>query len=65
MKPVKNLGGHDIKQYEIHGDKFIRIVKDKTAEAEGVRLEENEVIAIETFGSTGSGYAYNQSSKKI
>lgn len=52
VKAIRNLNGHDIVQYSIHGGKSVPIVKsnDKT------RMEEGEIFAIETFGSTGKGY---------
>ena len=52
VKSIRNLNGHDIVQYSIHGGKSVPIVKsnDKT------RMEEGEIFAIETFGSTGKGY---------
>jgi methionyl aminopeptidase len=53
IKSIRNLNGHDIVQYSIHGGKSVPIVgssKDQT------KMEENETFAIETFGSTGKGY---------
>lgn len=53
IKSIRNLNGHDIIQYSIHGGKSVPIVgssKDQT------KMEENETFAIETFGSTGKGY---------
>eukprot|EP01124_Arcella_intermedia_P027935 TRINITY_DN557_c0_g1_i2.p1 TRINITY_DN557_c0_g1~~TRINITY_DN557_c0_g1_i2.p1 ORF type:complete len:438 (-),score=95.32 TRINITY_DN557_c0_g1_i2:36-1349(-) len=52
IKPIKNLNGHNISRYVIHGGKSVPCIKngDKT------RMEENEFYAIETFGSTGKGY---------
>ena len=52
IKPVRNLSGHNIKQYLIHGGKSIPFVKTK----DQTKMEEGEVFAIETFGSTGRGY---------
>lgn len=46
VKPVRSLCAHDIKHYRIHGGKSIPFVKN---------LEEEEVFAIETFGTTGRG----------
>jgi methionyl aminopeptidase len=51
VKPVRNLSAHDIKQYHIHGGKSIPFVKNK----DETKMEEGEVFAIETFGSTGRG----------
>lgn len=52
MKPIRNLNGHSIGQYQIHAGKTVPIVKG----GEAVRMEENEIFAIETFGSTGRGH---------
>ena len=49
VKPVRNLNGHSIGQYNIHGGKSVPIVKG----GEGTKMEEGEFFAIETFGSTG------------
>ncbi len=49
VKPVRNLNGHSIRQYNIHGGKSVPIVKG----GEGTKMEEGEFFAIETFGSTG------------
>ncbi|RPB28312.1 methionine aminopeptidase 2-like protein [Terfezia boudieri ATCC MYA-4762] len=52
VKPIRNLNGHNINQFQIHGTKSVPIVKggDQTT-----KMEEGEVFAIETFGSTGKG----------
>ena len=55
MHPVKcnrNLNGHNIDQHIIHGGKSVPIVKS----TDQTKMEEGEVFAIETFGSTGKGY---------
>ncbi|KAJ5113606.1 methionine aminopeptidase 2 [Penicillium angulare] len=52
VKPVRDISGHNIKQYQIHGGKSIPFVKTKTQ----TKMEEGEVFAIETFGSTGRGH---------
>ena len=51
FKPIKNLSGHKIDQYILHSSLTIPNYNnhDKT------ELEENTVIAIEPFASTGSG----------
>lgn len=49
---MRNLNGHSINPYQIHGGKSVPIVKGGPA----TRMEEGEVYAIETFGSTGKGY---------
>lgn len=52
VKPIRNLNGHNIGQWEIHGGKSVPIVKG----GDQTKMEEGEVFAIETFGSTGKGY---------
>ncbi|KAM3138877.1 Methionine aminopeptidase 2B [Paramecium bursaria] len=52
VKSIKNLCGHDIRQYKIHGGKSVPIVKNN----DNTRMLEGELFAIETFGSTGKGY---------
>ncbi|CAD7945343.1 unnamed protein product [Amoebophrya sp. A120] len=52
MKPVRNLNGHSIAPYQIHGGKSVPIVKTN----DDTKMEENEFYAIETFASTGRGY---------
>lgn len=52
IKAIKNLNGHDIVPYSIHGGKSVPIVKSN----DQTKMEEGEVFAIETFGSTGRGY---------
>ncbi|KAF7719933.1 Methionine aminopeptidase 2 [Penicillium ucsense] len=51
VKPVRNLSGHNIKQYQIHGGKSIPFVKTR----DQTKMEEGEIFACETFGSTGRG----------
>ncbi|KAK5171455.1 Methionine aminopeptidase 2 [Saxophila tyrrhenica] len=54
VKSIRNLNGHTIGQYSIHGGssgKSVPIVKGGSNE----KMEEGEVYAIETFGSTGKG----------
>jgi methionyl aminopeptidase len=52
VKCIRNLNGHDIRQWQIHGVKSVPIVKSSSQ----TKMEEGEVFAIETFGSTGNGY---------
>ncbi|KAK5104137.1 Methionine aminopeptidase 2 [Lithohypha guttulata] len=49
---IRNLNGHDIVQGSIHGGKSVPIVKSNDM----TKMEEGEIFAIETFGSTGRGY---------
>ena len=52
VKAVRNITGHNILRYKIHGDKQVPFVKTKTTQ----RMEEGDVFAIETFGTTGKAY---------
>jgi methionyl aminopeptidase len=52
VKAIRNLNGHDIGRWEIHGGKSVPIVKG----GDQTKMEEGEIFAIETFGSTGKGY---------
>ncbi|KAK9448430.1 peptidase M24, structural domain-containing protein [Limtongia smithiae] len=52
IKSIRNLNGHNINQYEIHGGKSVPIVRG----GDQTKMEEGETFAIETFGSTGKGY---------
>jgi len=52
VKPCRNLNGHSIGPYQIHAGKSVPIVKG----GEATKMEEGELFAIETFGSTGKGY---------
>jgi methionyl aminopeptidase len=52
VKAVRNLSGHNIKQNRIHGGKSIPFIKN----SDQTKMDEGEVFAIETFGSTGRGY---------
>ena len=56
VKSIRNLTGHTIMHYSIHGDKAVPIVKTNDT----TKMEEGDVFAIETFGSTGNGRVYDQ-----
>ena len=53
VKPIFGLGGHNILPYQVHGKKLILSVPHKTQK--GLKMEENEIYAIETYASTGNG----------
>lgn len=55
VKPIRNLNGHSVGQYRVHGGKTVPIVKG----GESTRMEEDEFYAIETFGSTGRGIVHD------
>jgi methionyl aminopeptidase len=52
VKAIRNITGHDILRYKIHGGKQIPFIKNNNRD----KMEEGEVFAIETFGSTGRGF---------
>ncbi|PVH73754.1 methionine aminopeptidase 2 [Cadophora sp. DSE1049] len=52
VKAVRSLTGHNILRYHIHGDKQVPFVKNNSNQ----KMEEGDIFAIETFGSTGRGY---------
>ncbi|CAK4025541.1 methionine aminopeptidase 2 [Lecanosticta acicola] len=51
VQAVQGLTGHNILPYRIHGDKYVPFVKNNSKQ----KMEEGDVFAIETFGSTGRG----------
>ena len=55
VKAIRNITGHNILRYKIHGDKQVPFVKTRTNQ----RMEEGDIFAIETFGSTGKAYTRN------
>lgn len=56
IKVIKNLNGHSIEPYKIHGGKTVPTCKSNS----NVKMEEGELYAIETFGTTGKGYANDE-----
>lgn len=56
VKSIRNLTGHNILPYSIHGTKSVPIVKSN----DQTKMEEGDVFAIETFGSTGNGYVRDE-----
>ncbi|KAL1962163.1 hypothetical protein VTN77DRAFT_509 [Rasamsonia byssochlamydoides] len=52
VKAIRNITGHDILRYRIHGGKQVPFIKN----SDETKMEEGEVFAIETFGSTGRAY---------
>jgi methionyl aminopeptidase len=53
-RPIKELTGHKLGRYELHGDKRLPSVSAPFDPAEAA-LEVGEAYALETFASTGSG----------
>ncbi|KAK9437283.1 methionine aminopeptidase [Metarhizium brunneum] len=56
IKPIRNITGHSILHYSIHGSKSVPSVKTNDT----TKMEEGDVFAIEPFGSTGKGKVYDQ-----
>lgn len=56
VRCIRNLCGHNIKPYVIHGGKSVPIIDN----GDQTKMEEGETFAIETFGSSGRGYVINQ-----
>ena len=54
IKSVRNLNGHLVERHHIHAGKSVPIVKS----SDQTKMEEGEVYAIETFGSTGKGVVF-------
>eukprot|EP00826_Nyctotherus_ovalis_P051687 TRINITY_DN646_c0_g2_i2.p1 TRINITY_DN646_c0_g2~~TRINITY_DN646_c0_g2_i2.p1 ORF type:complete len:279 (+),score=97.98 TRINITY_DN646_c0_g2_i2:651-1487(+) len=52
VKCIRNLNGHLVGRYRVHAGKTVPIVKG----GPHIKMEEGEMYAIETFGSTGKGY---------
>ncbi|KAF2489872.1 methionine aminopeptidase 2-like protein [Lophium mytilinum] len=56
IKAIRSLAGHTILPYSIHGTKSVPAVKTNDT----TKMEEGDVFAIETFGSTGNGRCVDQ-----
>jgi methionyl aminopeptidase len=54
VKSIDNLCGHSIAPYKIHAGKSVPIVGGGPE----TKMEEGELFAIETFGSTGKGRVF-------
>ncbi|GKT67956.1 methionine aminopeptidase [Colletotrichum tofieldiae] len=55
VRAVRNICAHDIKRYRIHGGKSIPFIRNN----DQTKMEEGEIFAIETFGTTGRGKLYD------
>jgi methionyl aminopeptidase len=53
IRAIRNITGHNIDQYRIHAGKSVPFIAH---EDDGTKMEEGEVYAIETFGTTGKGW---------
>jgi methionyl aminopeptidase len=54
IKPCRNLNGHSLEPYKIHGGQYVPIVKNSDFADD--KMIEGHFYAIETFASTGRGY---------
>ncbi len=52
FEPVRNLGGHGMDKYQIHTEPTVPNFEN----GDNTKLKKGQVIAIEPFASTGSGY---------
>lgn len=52
LKPVNNICGHNIKQWNIHGGKLLYGIPQKD---DTQKVEEDDILAIEIFASSGCG----------
>ncbi|MFW9949658.1 MAG: type II methionyl aminopeptidase [Candidatus Thorarchaeota archaeon] len=59
--PIKELGGHQIERWTVHGKKQLPELGNQGGDI----MEEGEVFAIEIFASTGEGTVHNTSSSYI
>ena len=51
LKPIRNLTGHGLRKFKLHGAPSIPNVKDRSSEI----IKEGTFIAIEPFSTTGAG----------
>jgi len=51
--PIRNLMGHSLGVYTIHAGKSVPCIKGS---GDQTKMEEGDLFAIETFGSTGHGF---------
>ncbi len=56
LNPIYNLGGHQLKQYDLHAGKFIPNFKDIK---HGHILEPGDTYACEPFATSGKGWVKN------
>jgi len=55
--PIRNLMGHSLGLYTIHAGKSVPVIKGS---GDQTKMEEGDVFAIETFGSTGRGHVSDE-----
>ena len=59
--PIKELGGHQIERWTVHGKKTL----PELGSQHGDTMEEGDVFAIEIFASTGEGSVHRTSAAQI
>ena len=59
--PIRNLGGHNLEQYNLHGGVFV----PNTGSGYPYVLKEGDVFAVEPFSTNGAGYVVDGTSKFI
>jgi len=64
VKPISDIGGHNIQQYVIHAGKLILCAPYESKEYKEQRMEIGEQYAIETFASTGTGKMFKSKSRQ-
>ena len=60
IKAIKDLCGHTMERFKIHGGKSVPLYRDDSSETCNVKMEEGELYAIETFATTGSGSTHEK-----
>jgi len=60
IKAIKDLCGHTMDRYKIHGNKSVPLYRDDNSENANVKMEEGEFYAIETFATTGKGKTHEK-----
>lgn len=65
IKAVTNLGGHNIKQYIIHGGKLVLGGPTESPLVSDMRMKAGECFAIETFATTGTTNSVQNDTKSL
>ncbi|MBD3352993.1 MAG: type II methionyl aminopeptidase, partial [Candidatus Lokiarchaeota archaeon] len=63
FKPIQNLSGHKIEQWNLHAGKEIPCIA--TPPGSGDTMEEGEVYAVEVFSTNGAGTVHSQENIQI
>jgi methionyl aminopeptidase len=59
--PIRNLGGHNLEQYNLHGGVFV----PNTGSGYPYILKEGDIFAVEPFSTNGAGHVVDGASKFI